>query len=189
MGTKPKGQETPILMMDGWRAHNWCQRHWLDLNDLWLREMVFCDQRGKMAARHLEGLAGFRGAYSIIHEQRATVLQEEKDITGALRDLVRKLELSLRGEEQNPFPNELSPDEARVWLAETRSKLLAKMRHEKSYLKMCQNRHTQPHKDAATEKDLGLEQDVLGLLNELLATFPPLKLSKPKSSKGQKAAL
>lgn len=172
--------ETSILKMDTRRARWWCEQHWQKLNSLWMRELLFRDEQRKQISFHIEGLAGFRDRHSIIHAQRAEALVGEVEITNALLYLLHKLGLTLDGKEQNPFPNELAPDEARAWLAETRVKLMAKIRHEKAYLKKCLDRHIQPHKDAATEQDIAVEQEVLGLLDELLETFPPLRLSRPK---------
>lgn len=178
-----KQEQTPILKMPKWQAESWCLHQRLGLQGLWVNEMMFVDDRSRMTARSIEGMMGVRSRYSIIHEQRAAAVQREKDLTNSLIMLLVKLDKVLNGEEQNPFPNELSQDEARAWVAESRSKLMEKIRHERAYLQKCEKRHEQPHQYAATEKDIEIEQAVLVLLNELLKTFPPLRLPKPKQLK------
>jgi hypothetical protein len=169
-----------VLKMPKWQAELWCLHHRMGLNGLWMQEMMFIDDRSRMTARSIEGMMGVRSRYSIIHEQRAAAVRVEKDLTHSLIALLTKMDKVLKGEEQNPFPNELDQDEARAWVAESRTKLMEKIRHERAYLKKCEKQHEQPHQYAAKEKDIEIEQAVLGFLNELLKTFPPLRLPRPK---------
>ena len=65
----------------------------------------------------------------------------------------------------------MTPDEAQVWLQRARERLIRKMQRERSYLDHRAARGTHTPTDDAYEADLVLEQELLGLLENLLQGF------------------
>lgn len=65
-----------------------------------------------------------------------------------------------------PFAD-MTPDEARTWIAGLRDRLLSKMHRERAYLDRRAARGTHTQTDDAYEQDQRLEPELLGLLNAL----------------------
>lgn len=122
-----------------------------------------------------------RKAHGSPHIKRIAQLEQgDHMLTVDIMMLLTNMGRMLRGERRTPFENEMSQDEARSWLADTRKRLMLKLRHDRIYLQNCDKTHTTPHKDAATMEQITKQEEIVLLLDELLKTYPPLKLSRPK---------
>jgi hypothetical protein len=100
----------------------------------------------------------------------------EDTLTRDLGDFIANLQKMLEGLRQTPFAGEMNPDEARSWLAEKRRALKQKIRRERKYRSLV----TFPDKNAATEQESAMQEEIVLLLDEQIKTYPPKRLPRPK---------
>jgi hypothetical protein len=158
-------------------AMRWCFETELAMQSLWMKEMQFRDRLNTFAAHSLQSLMGDGRRSANPHLKRAgELLRGECGLTRELLYFVANVRKMLKGEARTPFEQEMSQDEARSWLAEKRGLLKQKIRRERKY------RASVPYPDthAATEEESVMQEGIVLLLDELLKTYPPKKLPRPK---------
>ena len=176
-----------ILHLSRHEAEMWCLNADLLLIEICLHESFFIEERGRQTARSIEGMmyGDGRRAHGSPHIKRISqLLAGDHRVTVDLMMFLTNMSKMLKGERRTPFENEeMSQDEARSWLPDTLRRLLLKLRHDPSYLQRWESTHTTPHEYAATAEQITKQQDIVLLLDELLKTYPPLKISRPKPMK------
>jgi hypothetical protein len=175
-----------ILHLPRYEAEQWCLSMSILLANLCVSEGILMDKSNHLIARSIEGYmhGDRRRAHGSPHIKRVAQLQQGDHMTTLdLMVFLANIRRMFKGERCTPFENEeMSQDEARSWLAEMRQRLMLKLRHDRAYLRHCERTGTTAHKYAATPEQINRQEDIVLLLNELLKTHPPLKVSRPKNS-------
>ncbi len=182
-----------ILHLPTREADMWCTTTSILLTNMCLKEGFLLNDSSKLIGRNIEGMmyGDARRSHGSPHIKRISQLRSgDHTLTIDLMMFISNLSRMLRGERRTPFENEyMSQDEARSWLADARRRLMLKLRHDRNYLQHCEKTHTYPHENAATTEDIVRQEDIVLLLEELIKTYPPLKLSRPKKSSATEAVV
>lgn len=172
-----------VLHLPQREAEMWCLTTTIMLTNMCLTEGLLMSEQSSVTARNIAGMmhGDARRAHGSPHIKRISQLSEgDHMVTVDLMLFLTNMSRMLKGERRTPFQDEqMGLDEARSWLADIRRRLMLKLRHDRSYLQHCEKTHTIPHKDTTTPEQITQQEDIVLLLDELLKTYPPLKLSRP----------
>jgi hypothetical protein len=171
-----------ILHLPPAEAQDWCDRVSREMTTLWMKETLGRSSLTKYAALSLQTMMRDRRKTANPHLKRAQELRDgDCDLTRDLGAFVLNMSQVFKGERRSPFEEQMTEDDARSWLARTRRDLKRKIKRERSYRAAV----PYPDENAATEEETVLQQEVLLLLNELIKTYPPKRLPRPKKEKKQ----
>jgi len=172
-----------ILQLPTAEALSWCEQARTRLVLLALKEELFISASSAYVAESVGRMMRDGRRCRSIHLNRIAELKNSDNaITDELLPFLQHLEEALTGKRRFPFAANMSQADARSWLAAMRKKLAAKIRRERRYLAQCKEELEEPFEEAATEADSAMQEDILLLVRELLATFPPEKLPRPKTA-------
>jgi hypothetical protein len=167
-----------ILHLPKEEVRQWSFEVALNLGYLWMKEIAFRDSIHQFIASSLASLmVDRRRSAAHPHLKRASQLAEEEcKLTLDILSFIQNMKEVFEGKRQTPFDEEMSQDEARSWLAEKRKALKQKIRRERKYRASV----PYPDKNAATEEESKMQEEIAFFLNELLKTYAPKRVPRVK---------